>query len=268
MGWDVDRTSYRVKTSGQVVGRRGMENERLRATMTARGMTAQSLAAVVDVDPKTVERWVNTGRVPYVQSAVKVAEALEEDAMFLWPTLRRGRSAKAMPPEVVAVYPSRAQVSPAMWSAFFDSAVENIDILVYAAVFLHESVVGFNELLTGRARSGCHVRIAVGARDSPNVAARGREERFGHGIESRCELALMHYRPLVDVANIEVRTHGTTLYNSIFRADGELMVNTHVWGVNAFGAPVWHLRDNGTGPMATTYRRSFDAVWEQAVAIA
>lgn len=245
-----------------------MENERLRATMTARGMTAQSLAAEVDVDPKTVERWVNTGRVPYVQSAIKVAEALEEDAMFLWPTLRRGRSAKAMPPEVVAVYPSRAQVSPAMWTAFFDAATERIDILVYAAVFLHESVVGFNEMLADKARAGCTVRIAVGDTNSPNVAARGSEERFGHGIESRCELALMHYRPLDDLDDIEVRTHGTTLYNSIFAADDEMLVNTHVWGVNAFGAPVWHLRHTGSDSMAERYRQSFDAVWDQATPVA
>lgn len=244
-----------------------MENERLRATMTARGATAQALAAVVDVDPKTVERWVNTGRVPYVASAVKAAEALEEDAMFLWPTLSRGRSAKAMPSDVVALYPQRAQVSPAMWRAFFAEAKQNIDILVYAAVFLHESVHDFNDLLAGKAAGGCVVRIAIGAPDSENVAARGREERFGHGIESRCELALMHYRPLLGVAGVDIRTHGTTLYNSIYRADDELMVNAHVWAVNAYGAPVWHLRDSGGESVAETYRISFDAVWEQATSV-
>ena len=117
--------------------------------------------------------------------------------------------------------------------------------LVYAAVFLHEAYPRLNDLLRERAADGCAVRIAIGDPDSTNVQQRGSEERFGHGIESRCRLALMHYRPLAGVAGIEVRTHATTLYNSIYRADDQALVNAHVWGVNAYGAPVWHLRRNG-----------------------
>lgn len=115
-----------------------------------------------------------------------------------------------------------------------------------------------------RAREGCAVRIAVGEGDSPNIQQRGRDEKFGHGIESRCRLALLHYRPLADVPGIELRTHGTTLYNSIYRADDQILVNAHVWGVNAYGAPVWHLRRNGDGGMFDTYAGSFNAVWETA----
>ncbi|MFD7154831.1 hypothetical protein ACFV9C_09545 [Kribbella sp. NPDC059898] len=46
------------------------------------------------------------------------------------------------------------------------------------------------------------------------------------------------------MTNIEVRTHGTTLYNSIYRVDNDMLVNTHIWGVNAFSPPIWHLRQN------------------------
>lgn len=108
------------------------------------------------------------------------------------------------------------------------------------------------------------MRIALGDADSPNVQQRGQEEKFGHGIESRCRLALMHYRPLIGTPGIEVRTHGTTLYNSLYRADDQLMVNAHAWGVNAYGAPVWHLRRHGEGGMFDTYAQSFDAVWATA----
>ncbi|PBC85767.1 NUDIX domain-containing protein [Streptomyces sp. KS_16] len=48
-----------------------------------------------------------------------------------------------------------------------------IDILVYAAVFLHEAYPRLNELLTERAAEGCTVRIAIGEADSDNVQARG-----------------------------------------------------------------------------------------------
>lgn len=108
------------------------------------------------------------------------------------------------------------------------------------------------------------MRIAVGDAGSPNVRQRGREEKFGHGIASRCRLALMHYRPLIGTPGIEVRTHGTTLYNSLCRADDQLLVNAHVWGVNAYGAPVRHLRRHGEGRMFDTYAPSFDAVWATA----
>jgi hypothetical protein len=111
------------------------------------------------------------------------------------------------------------------------------------------------------------VRLCLGDPDSTNVQQRGCEERFGYGIESRCRLALMHYRPLLGVAGVEIRTHGTTLYNSIFRADDEVFVNAHVWGVNAYAAPVWHLRRNGEGGMFDTYATSFDAVWATAVPV-
>jgi len=83
-------------------------------------------------------------------------------------------------------------------------------------------------LLTERAAEGCTVRIVIGDADSDNVQARGQEERFGHGIESRCRLALMHYRPLAGTPGIEVRTHGTTLYNSLYRADDQQLVNAHI----------------------------------------
>ncbi|KAF0651042.1 hypothetical protein K701_04520 [Streptomyces fradiae ATCC 10745 = DSM 40063] len=152
-------------------------------------------------------------------------------------------------------------------SVFVDllsQARQRIDVLVYAAVFLHEAYPRLNDLLRERAGEGCAIRIAVGDADDPNVQQRGREEKFGHGIESRCRLALLHYRPLADVPGIELRTHGTTLYNSLYRADDQMLVNAHVWGVNAYGAPVWHLRRHGDGCMFDTYAGSFDAVWETA----
>ncbi|WP_443333318.1 XRE family transcriptional regulator [Streptomyces sp. CB01580] len=162
----------------------------------------------------------------------------------------------------------RPQTTPV--STFVDmltQAREHIDVLVYAAVFLHEAYPRLNDVLRERAAEGCAVRIAVGDPDSTNVQERGKEERFGHGIESRCRLALMHYRPLAGVPGIEVRTHATTLYNSIYRADDQAMVNAHVWGVNAYAAPVWHLRRSGEGGMFDTYAGSFDAVWETATPV-
>jgi hypothetical protein len=77
----------------------------------------------------------------------------------------------------------------------------------------------------------------------------------------------MHYRPLLGVPCVDIRTHGTTLYNSLYRADDQMLVNAHVWGVNAYGAPVWHLRRSRAGGMFDTYAASFDAVWSTATPV-
>lgn len=235
--------------------------------MAAGGWTYNGLADKVEVDPKSVERWVNLGRTPRRATATLAAETLGEDVHALWPALRQARPARAVSPELVALYGQRADVPVSAFADMLAQANEHIDVLVYAAVFLHESYPRLNDVLRERAAAGCAVRIAVGDPDSTNVQQRGAEERFGHGIESRCRLALMHFRPLAEVSGIEVRTHATTLYNSIYRADDQVMINAHVWGVNAYGAPVWHLRRSGEGGMFDTYTRSFDAVWEIATPV-
>ena len=43
------------------------------------------------------------------------------------------------------------------------------------------------------------------------------------------------------------------LYNSIFRADDQMLVNTHVLGSAAFLAPVLHLQRVSGGELFTTY---------------
>ncbi|GGY02977.1 transcriptional regulator [Streptomyces anandii JCM 4720] len=235
--------------------------------MAAGGWTYAALADKVEVDPKSIERWVNLGRTPRRATAMLAAGILGEDVHALWPALRQARPARAVSPELVALYDQRADVPVSTFVDMLTQAREHIDVLVYAAVFLHEAYPRLNELLKERAAQGCTVRIALGDADSSNVQQRGDEEKFGHGIQSRCRLALMHYRPLVGVPGIEVRTHATTLYNSIYRADDQALVNAHVWGMNAYGAPVWHLRRSRAGGMFDTYADSFAAVWATATPV-
>jgi hypothetical protein len=79
----------------------------------------------------------------------------------------------------------------------------------------------------------------------------------------------MHYRPLAAVAGCEVRTHGTTLYNSIYRVEGEMLVNAHLWGMNAYGAPLWHLRRHADvePSIFDAYAASFEDVWASGTTV-
>jgi hypothetical protein len=76
------------------------------------------------------------------------------------------------------------------------------------------------------------------------------------------------YKPLRQLDGVEVRLHDTVLYNSIYRADDDLLVNTHVYGNVASNSPVLHLRSVAGGDMVTTYRESFEPIWDNAKPLA
>ena len=109
-------------------------------------------------------------------------------------------------------------------AALLEGAREEIGVLVYAALFLAEDARGA-QVLAEQARAAVRVRLLVGDPDSPAVARRGEEEGIGAvaiGAKIRNVLAL--FRPLLE-AGAEIRLHGTVLYNSMYRADDDLLVN-------------------------------------------
>ncbi|MGH3994185.1 MAG: XRE family transcriptional regulator, partial [Pseudonocardiaceae bacterium] len=55
-----------------------------------------------------------------------------------------------------------------------------------------------------------------------------------------------------------------TLYNSIYRFDDDMFVNTHVYGSMAAHAPVLHLRRLSGGDLFDTYSESFDVIWNES----
>jgi hypothetical protein len=48
-----------------------------------------------------------------------------------------------------------------------------------------------------------------------------------------------------------------------------MLINTHLWGMNAYGAPLWHLRrqHDAQPSMFDAYLASFDEVWSNATAV-
>jgi hypothetical protein len=75
--------------------------------------------------------------------------------------------------------------------------------------------------------------------------------------------AIVLYRPLV-TSGVQIRLHSTVLYNSIYRADGEMLINQHVYGIAAAHAPVLHLRRHSDDDVFSTYVASFERVWSPA----
>jgi hypothetical protein len=175
----------------------------------------------------------------------------------------RRTAARSRPEEIKAVYPHRWSIARETWRSLFDSAENEIGILAYSALFLAEDA-GIMSVFAEKVGAGVAVRIALGDPDSPNVAQRGAEEGVGDAMAAKIRNALALYRPLCDAHGVQLRLHHTVLYNSIYRADDELLVNQHVYGMPAANSPVFHLRQTQRADMFAAYLDSFDRVWAEA----
>jgi hypothetical protein len=235
-------------------------NEKFREALDSSEFDETSIATRLGVDPKTVERWI-AGRVPYPRYRRSLANLLDIDEHELWPQIAQRTTLPIQESaEIHAAYAHRWAVPRKVWLRLFGSAEHEIGILAYAALFLAEDD-GIVRILADRARAGVRVRILLGKPDSPHVAERGNDEGIDNAIAAKIQNALALYKPLTDIETTELRLHSTTLYASIYRADDDLLINTHAYGSTASHAPVIHVRHTMPGDMAETYLASFERVW-------
>ncbi|MEW9530816.1 XRE family transcriptional regulator [Microbispora sp. NPDC049125] len=236
-------------------------SDTLRHALARARLQPVDVAAALGVDPKTVDRWLN-GRIPYPRHRWAIAELLHADEGDLWPDVAPPR--RTITHEVQAVYPHRWAVPQGVWRRLFQAAEREIDILTYSSLFLAEDT-GMIRLLASRARAGAKVRILLGDPDSPQVAARGAEEGIGADVmAARVRNALTLYSPLHQVDGVEIRLHQTVLYNSIYRADNDLLINVHAYGTPAAQAPVLHLTTTEDEDSTAVYLTSLERVWATA----
>lgn len=237
--------------------------------MQASGVTAIELAESLGVDPKTVERWITQGREPYPRHRQRIAIRLGERESYLWPSVETSPKAKrrqTTDSEVIRFYPHRSMVPSDLWDRLFAQATSEIDILVYVGMFMTERPNLLADM-KNKAGSGTRIRILFGQRDSAAVIQRSTDERIGpRTISAKIDHVLAHFVPLMNTPGIEIRLHGTVLYNSIYRFDDEMIVNPHVYGKIASHAPALHLKKlaTGSGDLFNMYAESLDAVWDGA----
>ena len=225
-----------------------------------------ALAAECDIDVKSVERWISLNRVPHRQHRWAAAKLLDADEVYLWPgTLERGsRRRDASKSELVELYPDRASVPREIWLRLLGDTHRNVDVLVHSGTFFAQVQPRIASMLADRAKNGVHIRLCFGNPDSEAVAVRDIEEGLGGTLQAKIRASLTYYKGLVDTDRVEIRLHETTLYNSLFRYDDNIMVNNHVYGEPASLNPTMHLRRIDGGLLFDHYCSSFDRVWNTA----
>lgn len=241
-------------------------NERLRTTMLRRGVRTEDLAAECGIDVKSVERWISLNRVPHRQHRWAAARLLDADEAYLWPSaLKQGtRRRDASRSELVELYPDRASVPRETWLRLLNDARKSIDVLVHSGTFFAQVQPRIARMLAGRAQDGVQIRLCFGDPHSAAVSTRDAEEGLGGTLQAKIRASLTYYKALTEVENVEVRLHDTTLYNSLFRYDDDIMVNSHVYGEPASLNPTLHLRRIDGGLLFDHYSSSFDRVWQTA----
>jgi transcriptional regulator with XRE-family HTH domain len=234
-------------------------NETLcRALLEAR-LTEEDVAARLQVDPKTVRRWLE-GRVPYLRYRWAIAAMLGTDETDLWPQLRTGR---ARPDEVLAVYPHRDTVPRDVWLRVLGSAQHEIGILEDTGMPLAGDLQVVT-LLGELAQSGVSVRICLCDLEASALDLGTVQPETGDVLAASLRDGLVGYAPLRGKDQSEIRLYRGIVYSSIYYADDEFLISQHVHGIPAGQAPVLHLRRTDPSDMAATYLDAFERAWADA----
>jgi len=232
-------------------------NETLcRALLQAR-LTEEDVAGRLQVDPKTVRRWLE-GRVPYLRHRWALAALLGLDETDLWPQLRGARS---RPDEVQAVYPHMDAVPEDVWMRLFGSAEREIGILAAAAQPILESSRVL-AVLAEKAGSGVQVRICLPDPEALAIAQRATMQGCGSAQAGDVRQALVYFAPLRESGAVKIRLHRAVVYTDIYYADDELLVAQHAHGIPSRDAPALYLHRTVDGEMAAIYHASFAFVWD------
>jgi transcriptional regulator with XRE-family HTH domain len=227
-------------------------NESLRRALLRAGLSEEDVAARLEVDPKTVRRWVE-GRVPHPRHRWVLARLLGVDEADLWPQLR---AAGPIPAEVQAVYPHLGAVPRDMWLRLFRSAGQRIDILTESGDSVIEDP-GVQELLARKGRAGIAVRICL-----VDSGVTGGNDRDAARVQASASCRPILAEALSGSGScVEVRRRSGPLYAAIYRADDELLVSQRAYGILPAQALVLHLLGHADGSLAATYANSFERLW-------
>jgi hypothetical protein len=194
----------------------------------------EALARQVEVDPKTVQRWIG-GRVPHPRHRWKICDLL-----------------------------GQADTPSQLWSGMLERVRTNLDLLGYAMLFFPEQHPQLARLLDEKCASGLRVRIALADPDCEEVDARDRLEGLGGTLPGRIRSTVQHLEALLSNPGVEVRYHAVPLYNATYRFDDLMLVTPYLYRLHGYQHPLLHLKRLGPAGIFESYAQQFEAIWTEA----
>ncbi len=220
------------------------------------------LARAVEVDVKTVDRWIR-GRTPRTRTRLTVASVLGDTEANLWPSSRPDQApGTTSTAEVVGAWAHRADVPTDLWLSLLGATRERIDLLGYAYPFLFEIAPQVVATIRKAAANGARVRIAVADPECPHVAERDALEQLGGTLAGRIRLALMWLSDLDGLVNVTVGVHQVHLYNSVFHFDDQMIVTPHLFRAHGYQHPTLHLRRLSAHGIFESFAEQFQQIWD------
>jgi hypothetical protein len=199
-------------------------NDNLRQALQHAGIQPDELAEIVQVDIRTVRRWLSGG-VPYPRHRGKLARALHTTEQALWPhlTATTSTAAEAGSPtvtaDVIVGYAHGDDIAAPTTEALIAGASERIELLD-TNLYRLLSRPGIPQLLAEKARSGCQVRILL-VEPGPYLVA------------------------LFGVPGVEVRGLDGPERQTIHRADEQILLGLSLIGEIDPPPPLLHLHRQG-----------------------
>jgi lambda repressor-like predicted transcriptional regulator len=251
--------------------------------MNTAGIDVDMLADRIQVDVRTVRRWVN-GSIPYARHQTRIARALDTTPRDLWPEAHpdtedadpdddaAGAGLDSLGAlgsgDVVAVYHGRDDPRLPDAHDFLAQAQTRIDLLdlTLTGIITGPDPVA---LLGDKAAAGCEARILISDPDAVFLTTAALEVQSELPITHRPELAwqvertLGYLQPLLGVEHVAVRTYVAERVNSILRVDDEMLVTLALWGAPVDIQPVLHLRSFDRNGVFDRFAYHYDLIWTQ-----
>ena len=242
-----------------------MANERLRQAMKTAGLDVDQLAQAVQVDAKTVGRWLS-GRVPYSRHRTRVARALGATERDLWPHAEIPDPAAAGSVELVAGFARTIDASPT-WQTLLADAAERIWLLDFTLLDLL-AADDTPALLAEKAARGVEVRLLISYATRARLAIDTPIDEPYPDVDPPAAFDIArargHIEPLLVLDGIEARKFAAMRFNTIVCADDQMLITHHLWGQPTSQAPAIHLRRSDQPGLFAQYEHHYENVWEHA----
>jgi transcriptional regulator with XRE-family HTH domain len=229
-----------------------MGSQELKNALRDHGLTPEEFAEVIQVDPKSVQRWLTGAATPYPRHRARIARALDCGEHDLWPEQRTqdqadAESSDAAGPasrdvsEVVGTWAYSDQESAPNLIAFISSTAGQIDVLASPdGIELNTETV---DTLIQQAEAGRAVRVLA-------------------------RQPTRSLRPLIEHQQMELRLTQGRISHALIRAGTTMLLTFSLAGERDQPPPLLTLEQHADDGLFARLTNNFQGLWDQGHAIA